>query len=144
MSAGYSGTSLIKKLGLKSGMAIAFVDAPLNYMDTLGRLPDDVVVIWELNAPALAELGVALDFIQFFSSEKTVLEAAFPILKSTLPPDGMLWISWPKKVSKVQTDLDENIIRELGLSNGLVDVKVAAIDEIWSGLRFVYRLADRQ
>ncbi len=143
MSAGYSGTPLIKKLGLQSGMAIAFVDAPLNYMDTLGRVPDDAVVIWELNAGALAELGVPLDFIQFFANERIVLEAAFPILKSTLPPDGMLWIAWPKKASKVKTDLDENIIREMGLANGLVDVKVAAVDEVWSGLKFVYRLADR-
>jgi hypothetical protein len=143
MSAGYSGTPLIKKLGLKSGMALAFVDAPLNYMDTLGRLPDDAVVIWELNAHALADLGIPLDFIQFFAHEKSILEAAFSALKSTLPPDGILWISWPKKASKVKTDLDENVIRELGLANGLVDVKVAAVDEVWSGLKFVYRLADR-
>ena len=72
-----------------------------------------------------------------------MLEAEFPKLKAALTSDGMLWISWPKKSSKVATDLKEDIIREIGLTNGLVDVKVAAVDEVWSGLKFVYRLKDR-
>jgi hypothetical protein len=82
-------------------------------------------------------------FIQCFCTELRDLERRFPILKKQLAPDGMLWISWPKGSSKVPTDLNENVIRDVGLRNGLVDVKVCAVDDIWSGLKFVYRLRDR-
>jgi hypothetical protein len=88
-------------------------------------------------------LAGPLDFIHFFTTRQEILAAHFPHLKQALTPAGMLWISWPKRSSKVETDLTEDIIRVIGLDNGLVDVKVAAIDEVWSGLKFVYRLKDR-
>jgi len=84
-----------------------------------------------------------LDFIQYFTSQRAGLNADFALLKEALRPTGMLWISWPKRAAKMPTDLDENIIRAVGLDHGLVDVKVAAVDLTWSGLKFVYRLSDR-
>jgi len=84
-----------------------------------------------------------LDFIQFFTRERAVLENKFATLKNAITQNGSLWISWPKRVAKIKTDLDENIIRDIGLAHGLVDVKVAAVDEVWSGLKFVYRVKDR-
>ena len=78
-----------------------------------------------------------------WDAERAVLEARLPRLQDALAPDGILWISWPKKAAKVQTDLDSNVVRRLGLDAGLVDVKVCAVDETWSGLKFVYRLKDR-
>jgi hypothetical protein len=133
--AGYSKTPLVQKLGIKSGFEIALLNAPEGYDDTLGPLPDGVIVHSTLEAP--------LDLIQFFSKEQAVLRAEFPVLKQSLKPDGALWISWPKKSAKVPTDLDENVLREIGLSQGLVDVKVCAVDEVWSALKFVYRTEDR-
>jgi hypothetical protein len=85
-----------------------------------------------------------LDFVQFFTKERAELEAEFPALKQAIASNGSLWISWPKKASKVATDLNENIVREVGLAHGLVDVKVCAVDEIWSGLKFVFRVKDRK
>jgi hypothetical protein len=136
MSTGYSGTTLPKKLGLKSGQRIIILGAPEDYVTTLSDLPDGLETADSLT-------GI-FDFIQFFTVERAELETQFPLLKATLAQDGMLWISWPKKASKIPTDLDENIIRDTGLANGLVDIKVAAIDERWSGLKFVYRLKDRR
>lgn len=134
--AGYSKTSLVAKLGIKPGFRIIILNPPESYHETLGELPPAVGV-----AGALAGL---LDFIHFFTTRREILTAEFPQLKQALAPNGMLWISWPKRSSKVETDLTEDIIRAIGLENGLVDVKVAAVDEVWSGLKFVYRLKDRQ
>lgn len=135
MTAGYSGKPLAQKLGIKSGLRLLILNAPPNYADTLGALPNGI---------ELAEtLDGTLDFIQFFTTERADLDARFPDLKRALTPAGMLWISWPKRAAKIPTDLDENIIREIGLAHGLVDVKVAAVDEKWSGLKFVYRTKDR-
>ena len=111
------------------------INAPQDYPQTLGELPETAVVQKNLDTP--------LDFIHFFTTERSVLEARFPELKAAMKKNGLLWVSWPKKASKVPTDVDENIVRDIGLANGLVDVKVAAIDKIWSGLKFVYRVADR-
>lgn len=135
MTAGYSGTPLVRKLGIKPGFVILVLNAPDNYAETLGSLPDRVTQSDTLTG--------RLDFIQLFTKERAELEMYFPDLKSALASNGMLWISWPKKASKVPTDLDENIIREIGLANGLVDVKVAAMDAVWSGLKFVFRVEDR-
>jgi hypothetical protein len=123
-------------LGIKSGAHLVILNAPEDYDETLGPLPAGVSV-----APFL---GGSLDIIQFFTREREALESAFPALKQALTQNGQLWISWPKRSSKVPTDLNENIVREIGLQNGLVDVKVIAVDEVWSGLKFVYRLKDRQ
>jgi hypothetical protein len=135
MAAGYSKKSLVEKLGIKGGFAISLVGAPQNYAVTLGKLPSHVEQHNKLQGP--------LDFIQFFCSQRTLLEDSFPTLKGALSPSGMLWVSWPKASSGVPTDLTENVVREIGLGYGLVDVKVCAIDEIWSGLKFVYRIKDR-
>ena len=133
--AGYSGTPLIQKLGIKPGMAVHFVAAPADYPTTLGTLPDAIVSAKTLKAP--------LDFVQFFTTSRKALEAKFPALARSLAPAGMLWISWPKKASKVETDVTEDVVRGIALKGGLVDVKVCAVDDVWSGLKLVRRLKDR-
>jgi hypothetical protein len=135
MFAGYSGTPLIKKLGIKPGFRLAFVHAPEDYRALLGNLPDEALVL-------PIDYG-DLDFIHAFYKERAEFEADYPTLKNALRKEGMLWISWPKKASKVKTDITEDMIRDYALLNGLVDVKVAAVDEIWSGLKLVYRVKDR-
>lgn len=133
--AGYSGTPLVKKLGIKPGQRIALLSSPPAYRKTLGALPDQV--------SCAEQLGARLDFIQLFATTQADLKRRFKEAKGCLATDGSLWISWPKKASGVATDLNENLIREIGLGLGLVDVKVCAVDETWSGLKFVYRLKDR-
>jgi hypothetical protein len=133
--AGYSKRTLIDKLGIKSGHKLILIGAPAGYNQTLGVLPQDVTQAKALRGE--------FDVIHYFTTSRTDFERKFPALKEHLHKQGMLWISWPKGASKLKTDLNENIIREIGLANGLVDVKVAAIDDDWSGLKFVYRLKDR-
>jgi hypothetical protein len=133
---GYSGTPLPKKLGIKEGVRVAFVG-----------LPADVEV--ELRA-ALAGCRAAkdghgpLDFAMVFATKLADLKKQFGRLVAELAPAGMLWVSWPKKASGVATDLNENEVRKIGLEAGLVDVKVCAVTEVWSGLKFVRRVKDRQ
>jgi hypothetical protein len=134
--AGYSKRSLVDKLGIKAGCRLAILQAPAGYTALLGDLPADVVIDETMSQP--------LAFIHFFTASRADLETNFPRLKAALMQNGKLWISWPKRAAKVATDLDENIVREIGLANGLVDVKVAAMDATWSGLQFVYRLKDRR
>ena len=134
--AGYSPRTLSQKLGIKEGMRVALEHAPAGYDVTLGELP-----------PGVEQTTVAagrLDFVQAFFAERAALEREFPRLKKALVESGMLWISWPKRAAKAATDLDENVVREIGLAQGLVDVKVCAVDERWSGLKFVVRLKDRK
>ena len=134
-AAGYSGTPLPKKLGFKEGTRAALVDAPAGFRSTLGDLP----------AGARFPRGGEdpLDLIVLFAPRSQPLAAAFRESASRLTPAGMLWVAWPKKASGVATDLTEDRVREIGLAAGLVDVKVCAIDETWSGLKFVRRLRDR-
>lgn len=132
---GYSGTPLVKKLGIKSGFNIAFVNAPADFVHGLD-LPAETNV-------CAASARHPLDFVLLFVKSKQELAAKFSLSAAKLKPDGMLWVSWPKKASGVKTDLTDNVVRELGLSAGLVDVKVCAVDEVWSGLKFVFRLKDR-
>lgn len=154
--AGYLQKSLTQKLGIKEGHIISLLNAPDEYGLQLFPIPPGCSIYDKLIEPA--------DFIQYFSKSKADLNKAFPDLKKYLKPAGSLWISWPKKSAKPsviarsettrscarrvqsrpKSDLNENIIREIGLANGLVDVKVIAVDEVWSGLKFVYRLSDRQ
>ena len=136
MSTGYSRKPLIEKLGIREGSRIIILNPPEDYNKTLGKLPKGVFVVETPNGP--------LDFIQLFTQRKEELESKFPILKKELSQEGALWISWPKGSSKVETDLNENIVREIGLKNGLVDAKISAIDETWSGIKFVFRLKDRK
>ena len=133
--AGYSGTSLVKKLGIKPGFDVAFVNAPEDFVKQLD-LPSDANVRSYSKA---RDLDVILVFVK---SQKT-FTTAFVQYSRKIRANGMLWMSWPKKTSGVQTDLTENIVRDIGLAAALVDVKVCAVDDVWSGLKFVYRLRDR-
>ncbi|MBZ0294290.1 MAG: DUF3052 domain-containing protein [Anaerolineae bacterium] len=138
MTAGYSKNPLSKKLGLKTGQVCLLLHAPGNYQDQLEPLPEGIIFLSDGNLTTRS-----VDFIQLFTRDRAELIELFPALKDALKLDGMLWVSWPKKAAKVPTDLDGNIVREIGLAAGLVDVKVVAVDAIWSGLKFVYRLEDR-
>jgi hypothetical protein len=136
MTSGYSGTPLPKKLGIKERHRIALLNAPDGFASTLTPMPDGVDVETALGSESL-------DVLLFFAKTRRDLQARFSILAKNLAPNGGLWIGWPKRSSGVETDLTENVIRAIGLNAGLVDNKVCAIDETWSGLRFVYRLVDR-
>lgn len=133
--AGYSARSLVDKLGIKAGHKLCILNAPSGYDKTLGPLPP--------GATRLSKLSANLDFIHFFTKSKSDLEKALPGMRASLVANGMIWVSWPKGASKVATDLNENIVRELALKNKLVDVKVAAVDDVWSGLKLVIRVKDR-
>ena len=133
--AGYSGTPLIKKLGIKPGSKAFFYKPPVSYFDDIQPLPEGVDVKTRMSGQ--------LDFIHLFVQNKKTLMLEFSRAHKSLQKEGTLWVSWPKKSSNVVTDLDGNIVREYGLKEGLVDVKVCAVDETWSGLKFVYRKKDR-
>lgn len=133
ISAGYSATPLVKKLGIKAGYSLLLVNTPKNYLDLLGVLPADVTE---------HQNGLA-DFIHLFVKDQKTLTNGLAELKLQLSKTGMLWISWPKKASKIVTDVNDRVVREAGLKAGLVDVKVCAVDETWSGLKFMYRVKDR-
>ncbi len=136
MPAGYSGTPLVKKLGIKPGFTMLIKYKPDNYFSLLEALPTDVTIQEK-------EGDQPVDFIHVFVKDAGVLINDFPSLKKQLAKTGLMWVSWPKKAAKIPTDVDGNLVREIGLSNGLVDVKVCAVDEIWSGLKFVYRVKER-
>jgi hypothetical protein len=130
---GYSGTPLLDKLGIKAGARLQFVAAPRHFAPQLGELPEGARV---------ASRGL-LDFAMLFVKSKSELEKGFARLRDRLETNGMLWVAWPKKTSGVVSDLTEGIVRDFGLAAGLVDVKVCAVDDTWSGLKFVRRLRDR-
>src|SRR5262245_417752 len=131
---GYSKRSLVDKLGLKAGMVMVTIDPPDHYQVLIQPIPSNVMI----NSGA-----TSVDFVHLFVTQHEVLETEFERAKALMKMTAMLWISWPKGSSKISTDLNENVIREIGLKHGLVDVKVCAVDEDWSGLKFVYRLTDR-
>ena len=142
--AGYSGTPLAKKLGIKPGARLLLVNAPQEMTDWLAPLPEGVKVTSLGGKGAARNFGdKSQDVIVFFTKEAKELTRRFGTLAKALQPAGGLWIAWPKKASKVPTDLSDNVVREFGLSTGLVDNKVCAVSEVWSGLRFVIRLKDR-
>jgi len=132
--AGYSGTPLVKKLGIKEGFHIAFVNAPKNFASELDLPPN---VRTSVSSRAL------LDFVLLFVKSEKELKQKFVHLAAQLKPNGMLWVAWPKKSAGVPTDLSFNNVQTIGLDAGLVDVKICAVDEIWSGLKFVIRVRDR-
>jgi len=136
MAAGYSTTPLAKKLGIKAGNHLVLVNLPEHYFDLFHDLPDQLTVL-EQPEPQSA------DFIHLFCTTFKELQAQAPALKQALKKSGMLWVSWPKGTSAIPTDLKRDPIRNYLLDMGLVDSKVAAIDNDWSGVRFVYRLKDR-
>jgi hypothetical protein len=131
--AGYSGTPLTKKLGIKAGQTIALIDAPEAF--TL-ELPEQVTV--------RKRLGAHLDVVLVFVLERAALERRIGPLGRAIAPAGAIWVCWPKRASKAATDLSDNVVRDVVLPLGLVDVKVAAIDDIWSGLKVVWRLSARR
>jgi hypothetical protein len=133
--AGYSSTPLAKKLGIKSGYSIQLLHEPSHYMQLFSDFPDNV---------ALNPKSEKYNFIHAFFNQKKVFEKEFPKLKKQMEEDGIIWISWPKKSSGFETDLNENLIRKTALAAGLVDIKVCAVDETWSGLKLVKRLKDRK
>ena len=135
MNAGYSGTPLAKKLGLRDNDKIRIVNAPDHYFDLFSDLPS-IQIISNKKTPK--------HFIHYFSKELKQLEKDMPPLKNEIEQNGMIWISWPKKSSRVETDITEDLIRKIALSNGLVDIKVCAIDDIWSGLKLVIPVKDRK
>ena len=134
-AAGYSKTPLAKKLGYKSGFHIRLVNEPPYYFDLFEHLPEDLRFSDDDKGKK--------DLIHCFSKNGTELETSLPHLRNQLKEDGMLWISWPKKSSEVASDLDGNAVRSLSLRHGLVDIKVCAIDNTWSGLKFVIPLKER-
>ncbi len=133
--AGYSGTPLVQKIGIKPGHRVILRNQPETFLRDLGELPQDVI-----RSDRLTGTG---NVVVYFTERLAALEKDFPRLARTLLPDGMLWISWPKKASGRATDLTEDVVRKVGLKCGLVDVKVCAIDETWSGLKFVIPLKSR-
>ncbi|HZM91096.1 MAG TPA: DUF3052 domain-containing protein [Blastocatellia bacterium] len=135
MPAGYSGTPLVKKLGIKEDFQVALVGAPGGFRTELEGLPARVSFVTSVQSQ--------LDFIMFFAKTRVELSANFSRLAARLKPVGMLWIAWPKKASGVATDLSDGVVRQIGLDAGLVDVKVCAVNEVWSGLKFVIRVKDR-
>ena len=135
--AGYSGTPLPQKLGIKAGHQVALVNAPPGFTRTLGSLPSGVAL-----HEGLPEEG-PLDVIVLFAADQAQFRDQFPTAVVRLAPAGGLWVAWPKKASGVATDLSEAVVRTVGLEAGLVDNKVCAVDDTWAGLRFVVRLKDR-
>jgi hypothetical protein len=134
--AGYSGTPLPRKLGIKPGNRVLVLRAPDGFeAETLGELPEGVSVVRRASGTA--------DVIVAFFDRRAELARRMPTLRERMEPAARLWIAWPKRASGVQTDLTEDVVRELALANRLVDNKVAAVDETWSGLQLVIRLADR-
>ncbi len=133
--AGYSGTPLPQKLGIKPRSRVALVDPPDGFNETLGALPDGSVMV-----PVTEE---EIDVIVSFARDRGAVEESFVALKPRLAWAGGLWIGWPKKRPGHPANIDENSVREIGLAAGLVDNKVCAIDDQWSGLRFVWRVEDR-
>jgi hypothetical protein len=132
--AGYSGTPLPQKLGIKENFRVAFVGLPADV-----KAQPQVA----LSACTVAKEG-PVDFVMLFVKKQAELTREFARLTKYLAPAGMLWVSWPKKASGVATDMNENDVRRVGLEAGLVDVKVCAVSELWSGLKFVRRAADSQ
>jgi len=126
MNAGYSGTPLARKLGFKEGMRVAYVNPPDGF--AVEGIED-----------VRARLGKGTDLVVFFTKERRALERRLAALRRAIEPDGMLWVAWPKRASGVATDMTEDVVRDVALPTGLVDTKVCAIDEVWSGLRLVVR-----
>ena len=134
--AGYSGTPLAKKLGIKEGFKVRLINQPGYYFELFSDLPKNIFVS--------SDTITKKNFIHYFSKKATDLEKDIPALKDELEQDGMIWVSWYKKASKIPTDITEDLIREIALANGLVDIKVCAIDEIWSGLKLVIPVKKRK
>ncbi len=135
-TSGYSGTALSKKLGYKEGFRVRLINEPANYQKLVSDLPPNVFFLNNRKSKK--------DLLHYFTKQVSELEGDMPLLKAEIEENGSIWISWPKKTSKVETNISEDIVREIAISNGLVDIKVCAVDEIWSGLKLVIPLKDRK
>ena len=133
--AGYSATPLAKKLGIKDAFQISLINAPDYYFSLFTDLPATL----SINTIG----GGQQDFVHLFTKEKSEFEQQLHLIKATIKQNGMIWVSWPKKASKVGTDITEDVIRNYALQIGLVDIKVCAVDEVWSGLKLVIPVKDR-
>ncbi|QEC80076.1 DUF3052 family protein [Mucilaginibacter ginsenosidivorax] len=134
--AGYSGTPLAKKLGIKASATVMLINAPDYYLQLFTDMPAEVYFV--------NDAGIKKDLIHFFAKSQDEFLTDLPLLMKQIKPDGMIWVSWPKKASKVLTDITEDVIRNFALKIGLVDIKVCAVDEIWSGLKLVIPVKDRK
>lgn len=132
---GYSGTPLATKLGIKEGSRVALLGAPAGFDAELAPLPDEVRIV--------RRLAPGLDVAVLFVTGRRQLERRLPAVAASITPAGGLWVAWPKRASKVPTDLTEDVLREVGLPQGLVDNKVCAVTKVWSSLRFVWRTENR-
>ena len=133
---GYSGTPLAKKLGVKAPLKLLTVNAPRDYKSWLGDLPDGVMLVAKAKKP--------IEAAHVFTTDSAFLDATLSKLRHKLQQNGFVWVSWPKKSSKVQTNITEDIIREIALPLGFVDIKVCAVSEVWSGLKLVIRKSERK
>jgi Protein of unknown function (DUF3052) len=135
-TSGYSGTPLVKKLGIMEGFKIRIVNQPAYYFDLFTEMPENISI--------LSDKKIKKNLIHYFTKQAKDLHQDIAFLKNEIEQDGMIWISWPKKASKLATDITEDFIRNLALANGLVDIKVCAVDETWSGLKLVIPVKDRK
>jgi hypothetical protein len=133
--AGISGKPIVQKLGIKPGFRIFIGHAPAAYDDIVGKLPAGVTIVSRLKAP--------LDMVHLFARQAAGLAGKLRGTRAAIAPDGMVWVSWPKKASGVTTDLSDVVVRDVGLAVGLVDIKVCTIDQTWSGLKFVIPKSER-
>jgi len=136
VDSGYSGTPLAKKLGLKPPLKLLTINAPKEYKAWLGDLPEGVKLSTKAEKPVEA--------VHVFTTDSLFLDATLSKLRNELKQDGFIWVSWPKKSSKVSTDITEDTIRAIALPLGFVDIKVCAVSEIWSGLKLVIRKSERR
>jgi hypothetical protein len=132
---GYSGTPLAKKLGIKEGSRIRVVNQPANYFNLFTDMPRNVMLLRDKKSRK--------DLVHYFTKKSAELNNDIGALRNEIFPNGIIWISWPKKTSKIDTDITEDVIRNIALANGLVDIKVCAVDEVWSGLKLVVPLKER-
>ena len=136
MTAGYSGTPLPQKLGIKPGLTVVTINAPANYRRLLGTIPDRVTFSDRLQPDS--------SFVHVFSKKRSELEKRLAVLRERIADTGTVWVSWPKKSSGVPTDISEDVVRAVALPLGFVDIKVCAIDETWSGLKLMVRRSNRK
>lgn len=134
--AGYSGTPLPQKLGIKPGTTVVVINAPINYRKLLGKLPSDVTFT--------NRTGANTSFVHFFTTRRSELEKQLNSLRKKIAENGLVWISWPKKSAGLSTDITEDVIRDVALPLGFVDIKVCAVDETWSGLKLMIRRENRK
>jgi len=134
--AGYSGTPLPQKLGIKPGLTVVAINAPANYRRLLGQIPDSVTFSERLKSGS--------SFVHLFTSRRSEMQKKMSILRDKISDNGAIWVSWPKKSSGISTDVTEDVIREIALPLGFVDIKVCAVDDIWSGLKLMIRRENRK